>query len=351
MKWLLNSGWWLGKRHTHVSSRYSSVSSRHPRISSRHPRVGEGLVAIALLVSLSSLLMSCTDYVQQIDDRYGEWETSDSIVKSSSSNRHSGLDPESSSSAAKSSSSSVAKSSSSSAKPSSSSVPSSSSSVTPKSSSSKKVESSSSKVTEPAEVTTGSMTDSRDGHTYKTVTFGSQTWMAENLNYETANSYCYNDNASNCSKYGRLYTWAAAMDSAGTWSTNGKGCGYNKTCSPTYPVRGVCPQGWHLPTQTEWNTLFNAVGGSSVAGAKLKSTSGWYNSGNGTDAFSFSALPAGYRISNGNYDNEGFSAYFWSSTESNSIIAYGMRLYYDYDRAALNGNLKYYGLSVRCLKD
>ena len=113
--------------------------------------------------------------------------------------------------------------------------------------------SSSSKVTESAEVTKGSITDTRDGHSYKTVTIGSQTWMAQNLNYETVNSYCYSDNASNCTKYGRLYTWAAAMDSVGSWSANGKGCGYGKTCSPTYPVRGVCPEGWHLPTQTEWN--------------------------------------------------------------------------------------------------
>ena len=149
----------------------------------------------------------------------------------------------------------------------------SSSSVTPQSSDSE------------TSVSTGTMTDSRDGQTYKTVTIGTQTWMAQNLNYETANSYCNNNDASNCTKYGRLYTWAAAMDSAGTWSANGKGCGYNKTCSPTYPVRGVCPDGWHLPTQAEWNTLFTAVGGSSTAGKMLKSTSGWNDyvgeSGNG----------------------------------------------------------------------
>jgi len=219
------------------------------------------------------------------------------------------------------------------------------------SSSQRSVSSSSNKVTEPVEVTVGSMKDSRDGHTYKTVTIGSQTWMAENLNYETANSYCYNDNASNCTKYGRLYTWAAAMDSAGIWSTNGKGCGYNKTCSRTYPVRGVCPQGWHLPSKAEWETLFNAVGGLSVAGTKLKSTSGWYNSGNGTDAFSFSALPAGGRVNYGSYYYEGNYAYFWSWPEDTSYDANNMYLYYDYDYACLYYSLKYYAFSVRCLKD
>ena len=197
----------------------------------------------------------------------------------------------------------------------------------------------------------GTLLDERDNQVYKTVQIGEQTWMAENLNYGTANSYCYNGNSANCTKYGRLYTWAAAMDSAGTWSANGKGCGYNETCSPAYPVRGVCPEGWHLPTQTEWNTLFTAVGGSSVAGKKLKSTSGWNSSGNGTDAFSFSALPAGYRYDDGRYFSEGYRAYFWSSTESYSESAYNLYLGYNYDSAGLNNYIKYRGYSVRCVKD
>ena len=200
-------------------------------------------------------------------------------------------------------------------------------------------------------VSTGTMTDSRDGQTYKTVTIGTQTWMAENLNYETANSYCYDDDASYCTKYGRLYTWAAAMDSVGTWSTNGKGCGYNKTCSPTYPVRGVCPEGWHLPTEEEFETLFTAVGGQSTVGKVLKSTSEWNSSGNGTDAFAFSALPAGFRGSNGIYLYEGYGAYFWSSTEDGSYYAYYMALRYGNDDAYLDGNNELNGFSVRCLKD
>lgn len=197
----------------------------------------------------------------------------------------------------------------------------------------------------------GKLTDSRDKHTYKTVTIGSQTWMAENLNYETPASYCYDDNPSNCTKFGRLYTWAAVMDSTGTWTTNGKGCGYNKTCSPTYPMRGVCPEGWHLPTQTEWEKLFNAVGGQSTAGTKLKSLSGWNSSGNGTDAFGFSALPAGDRDYYGNFGNEGNYANFWSSTEYDSNRAYYIELEYYDDDAFLGNNFKYTGYSVRCLKN
>ncbi len=212
----------------------------------------------------------------------------------------------------------IVSSSSSSAK-SSSSEKLSSSSVTPKSSSS-------SKVTELVEVTVGSMTDSRDGLTYKTVTIGSQTWMAENLNYETAASYCYNDDATNCTKYGRLYTWTAATM--------------------------ACPSGWHLPSKAEWETLFNAVGSQSTAGKELKSTSGWTSSGNGTDAFGFSALPAGFRPDDGYYDGEGGFTDLWSSTEYGSDRAFSMSLGYDGDGALLSDCSKtYYGFSVRCLKD
>ena len=201
-------------------------------------------------VILAALLAACTDYVAEIDDRYGEWET--------------------------------------------------------------------------AEVTSGTMTDSRDGQTYKTVAIGMQTWMAQNLNYETANSYCYDDNVSNCTKYGRLYTWEVATT--------------------------VCPEGWHLPTKAEFETLFTAVGGKSTAGKVTKSTSGWYSSGNGTDDFSFSALPAGLRYINDNH-NLGRNAHFWSTTESSSYNAYYMYLYDSADEACLSYDSKILGLSVRCLKD
>ena len=284
---------------------------------------------------------------------------SDSSISANNSNDDD-ISSKSSSSVKIASSSSVPSSSSSTkGRGSSSSSAKSSSSIVAKSSSSQKtVSSSSDKVAELAE---GALTDSRDGQTYKTVKIGNQVWMAQNLNYQTSDSYCYKNNSANCTKYGRLYTWAAAMDSAGTWSTNGKGCGYGKTCSVASTgsatlVRGVCPEGWHLPSKAEWETLFNAVGGESVAGTKLKSTSGWYSNGNGTDAFSFSALPAGYSSEDGGYYSEGHLARFWSSTEDGteygSYGAYLMELFYDDGGDAdLYSDGKDRAYSVRCLKD
>ena len=206
--------------------------------------------------------------------------------------------------------------------------------------------------------------DSRDGKVYKTVEIGDQTWMAENLNFDPGQggsgedeyewSWCYNNEPKNCDVAGRLYTWAAAMDSAGVWSANGKGCGFKRTCSPTYPVRGVCPEGWHLPSQAEWKALLTAVGGQSSAGKVLKSQSGWYENGNGTDAFGFSALPAGDKYYKGDFSNEGRLAELWSSTEYNNHDtheAYHMDLSYEDGYANLCGYAKYYGESVRCVKD
>ena len=337
---------------------------------------------------VATLLVACGDDIGSNSVTDSEVVSSSSVKKNSSSSakaKSSSSKARSSSSSAKSSSSSKQQSSSSSIVPSSSkdielgeksssgslvNFSSSETSVSSSSSvklSSSSVASSSSILVEyvdPSTVVKGTMTDERDGQTYKTVKIGTQTWMAENLNYaytdvpynysgytSDSTSWCYSNAAANCTKYGRLYTWAAAMDSVGTWSANGKGCGYIKTCSPTYPVRGVCPEGWHLPTQTEWNTLFTAVGGSSTAGKMLKSTSGWYSSGNGTDAYSFSALPAGRRHDDGSYYREGDVAFFWSSTEAGSYYAYYMYLGYGNDIARLNYNGKYYGFSVRCVKD
>ena len=110
----------------------------------------------------------------------------------------------------------------------------------------------------------GEILDERDGQVYKVIEIDDQVWMAQNLNYEATNSYCYNDNDTNCTKYGRLYTWAAAIDSVALYG-GGKGvnCGYGKACILPDTVYGICPPGWHLPTNTEWNTLVTEVGGDS----------------------------------------------------------------------------------------
>lgn len=212
----------------------------------------------------------------------------------------------------------------------------------------------------------GTLTDSRDGQTYKTVTIGTQTWMAENLNYaytdvpysyaayeSDSTSWCFDNALDNCAMYGRLYTWSVAMDSVGVWSTKGKGCGYDKTCNvdSAGSVRGICPEGWHLPTQTEWGTLFAAVGGMSTAGKMLKSTSGWTSNGNGTDGYSFAALPADSRTAGGDYRNKGYFTNFWSSSEKDSGAVYTMSLTYYVENADLTYRYKPEGLSVRCVKD
>jgi len=196
---------------------------------------------------------------------------------------------------------------------------------------------------------------------YKTVTIApegtnySETWMAENLNYATTNSYCYGDKEENCAKYGRLYTWAAAV------GKTEEECGFGKECNlGNGNVQGVCPEGWHLPSRDEWEKLIVAVddniteySGENVAGKVLKSKTGWtpspFEGINNEDAFGFSALPAGYRFSD--YRVEGYHADFWSSTESNSCYVYRMLLYYDTDDANLDYVGKSYGFSVRCLKD
>ena len=198
-----------------------------------------------------------------------------------------------------------------------------------------------------AEVIVGSMTDARDGQTYKTVSINGQTWLAENLNYKVDSSFCINRQESNCSRYGRLYTWVAAV------SNLQSECDAGDTCSMfSDNVQGVCPSGWHLPSKVEWETLMSAAGGQ--AGKILKSTSGWNHRGNGTDAFSFSALPAGYWF-DGYGDGEGSSANFWSSTEYNSESVYYMSLDYRMDTVILRRGSKYdeysFGFSVRCVKD
>jgi len=206
-----------------------------------------------------------------------------------------------------------------------------------------------------------SITDSRDGKVYKTVKIGEQTWMAENLNYADSvktpslrgKSRCYNDDAKKCDVAGRLYTWAAAIDSVklANDADNPQDCGHGKTCSLPAKVQGICPSGWHLPSNEEWKALFTAVRGQSTAGMFLRSQSGWINNRNGPNTFGFSVLPVGQAYENGYCSYVGENAFIWSITEDVSTRAYSMYVRYGSEYANLTADYKYYGFSVRCLKD
>jgi uncharacterized protein (TIGR02145 family) len=178
--------------------------------------------------------------------------------------------------------------------------------------------------------------------------------MAENLNVETAGSWCYGEGGdvydyvnsswktltseeiqANCNKYGRLYTWSAA--------------------------KSACPSGWHLPSREEWDNLAESAGGRKYgnwgtwhdwydAGKNLKSKTGWY-SNSGTDAYNFSALPGGYRDTDGNFSLAGFSGYWWTAAEHDAFGAYDRDVDYSDDGVLEYASIKAYGLSVRCVAD
>lgn len=195
----------------------------------------------------------------------------------------------------------------------------------------------------------GEITDSRDGQVYKTIDVGNYTWFAQNLNLEyndgEGNS-CPGSDPDSCAKYGRMYTWAAAMDTAGVYSTQALECGAGKVCWLIDPVQGVCPEGWHLPSNAEWRLLVEAAGGESTAAVALKSTKGWvWNSSNtsGTDDLGFSAIPNG----------PGEYGYFWSGTENSNISGYRLRLMGDATPSThLGDGTKSTAMNaVRCVKE
>ena len=191
--------------------------------------------------------------------------------------------------------------------------------------------------------------DDRDGLIYKKVTIGSQIWMAENLRLETENSSCWNFNT-NCSQSGNLYKWSAAIDSAGVYSSNGKGCGLGKKCSLKDPIRGACPAKWHVPTKDEFEELFIFIGGQSVAGKILKSTNGWSQKGNGIDKYDFSAFPTLYPIRANSSSNE--ESIFWTSTKSdNNIKAYTIKFSYQIDSVDVSEAPMRGEFSIRCVFD
>lgn len=178
--------------------------------------------------------------------------------------------------------------------------------------------------TQPAET----FTDIRDGQTYKTVIIGTQTWMAENLNYNAPNSWCYADSISNCTTYGRLYTWEAAKNS--------------------------CPDGWHLPTNEEWRILEKYLGMSEKEmniflyrgegiGTKLKSKTG------------FNGIFGGRRMfMDGTFDEKGKIGVWWSSTTEiweGNTYAFRREIYSDKSGIDWDAATMTMGFSVRCVKN
>jgi len=180
------------------------------------------------------------------------------------------------------------------------------------------------------------------------VELGGNKWMKKNLDVETADSWCYNDNPYLCEMYGRLYTWEAA--------------------------KSACQRiGWRLPTKSEWEALIDAAGNYQVAGKKLKAKSGWYSwydldDLNGTDDFGFSALPGGVR--SGCYDDDGgfgfcdarYVGSWWTATEDKddhdgyyeNKDDHAYCVFMDPNGHSANvsgGSTKGYGLSVRCVLD
>ncbi len=194
-----------------------------------------------------------------------------------------------------------------------------------------------------------------ENNTYKTVTIGTQTWMAENLKvskysdgtaipnitdntqwYQSSTAWCYyNNDVANNAKYGKLYNWNAVSK-----TSNGN--------------KNVCPTGWHVPTDAEWTVLTDYLGGESVAGGKMKEvgTASWnIPNTEATNTSLFSALPGGYRFLNGNYGDIGNLGYWWSSSEYSPNSAWGRVLNFSNGSAGRVNLNKGGGFSVRCLRD
>ena len=181
----------------------------------------------------------------------------------------------------------------------------------------------------------GSFTDPRDGHVYKTIKIGTQTWMAENLAYlpyaTLSSTYSYTEPCYyvyDYATYGVYYNWPAALT--------------------------ACPLGWHLPSDTEWTSLSDYLGGESVAGSKMKSTTSIWNSPNkgATNESCFSALPGGYRDGRG-INNDGSNGYWWSSTAEEELELYARdrNLYSGHSTLHPNHFPRFVGISVRCVRD
>lgn len=206
--------------------------------------------------------------------------------------------------------------------------------------------------------------DSRDGKTYNTVLIGTQCWFAQNLNVGTRingsndqtnngliEKYCYNDDENNCDVYGGLYQWAEMVKyingatNTATWNPAPKG-----------NVQGICPTGWHLPTDLEWTIFTEFLGGGDIAGGKMKETGliHWSPINNyATNSSGFTALAGGFSRENGLFYNLMYTANFWSLSQDNNYFNNASHLILHNSNGSLGqmSNYKTFGFSIRCLKD
>ena len=181
------------------------------------------------------------------------------------------------------------------------------------------------------------------------IKIGSQTWTTKNLEVTkyrngeeipqvknkkkwanlTTGAWCYYENkTANGTTYGKLYNWFAVND-----------------------PRGLAPKGYHIPTDAEWTILTDYLGGDTIAGTKMKSTSGWDNNGNGTNTSGFAGLPGGFRYYNVYFDLIGAYGFWWSSSENDTSGAWSRDLFNNSGNVARYYDDKRSGFSVRCLRD
>ena len=222
----------------------------------------------------------------------------------------------------------------------------------------------------------GEFVDIRDNHIYKTIDIHGQVWMAENLNYADStatpslkgNSWCPNDDIQKCAVGGRLYTWAAAVDSIALLhdADNPQQCGYMRNCELPKVVQGICPDGWHLPSYAEWKDLIAMIKAGSLYGSLyymryLASNLGW-NEFNSNNYLGFSAVAVGLKLyehkSYNLYDERGFGGDgeitgFWASTQFDTLPEMNAmaNIINSWSRAGTGDQDKRNALSIRCLKD
>ena len=210
----------------------------------------------------------------------------------------------------------------------------------------------------PATLEDGSICDNRDGKVYKITTVGSQVWMAENLNYYSCSikddSWCYDDKPENCDKYGRLYSWTAAMGIDKSYQT--------EYANLTGVQRGNCPEGFHMPSEAEWSDFYDfvanyAIEQSNDEGAVVRAKDAWPNESYypATDDFGFAMLPAGEKSFTG-FKDLGEKAFFWTADEDHRDVVGGPRNVGIWTVSSMFGCgggsiMKDEGVSVRCIKD